>query len=119
MSIFTVTAAQESPLTRIGFGSCARQQQDAPLYNTIVAANPNLFLMIGDIAYPDVNDEASGLIDPWPNENSIERMKQVYAQVAAKPEYQNLKMNIPLLAVWDDHDYGINDGGADFPLKEV
>ena len=35
-------------LSRIAFGSCARQMQEAPLYKTIVAAKPDLFLMIGD-----------------------------------------------------------------------
>jgi alkaline phosphatase D len=23
------------------------------------------------------------------------------------------------MAVWDDHDYGVNDGGGDFPAKEI
>ena len=88
--------------------------QDAPLLNTVVAAQPDLFLMIGDVIYPDINDEATALIDPWPNENTVERIRQVYAQMAAKPEYQNLKKNIPIMAVWDDHDYGINDGSSNF-----
>ena len=110
--------SQEKSLQRIAFGSCTRQMQDAPLLNTIVTAKPDMFLMIGDVIYPDINDEATALLDPWPNENSVERIKQVYAQMAAKPEYQNLKKNIPIMAVWDDHDYGINDGSADFPLKE-
>jgi alkaline phosphatase D len=44
-------------------------------------------------------------------------MKKVYAQMAAKPEFQKLKKNIPMMAVWDDHDYGINDGSGDFSLK--
>ena len=26
---------------------------------------------------------------------------------------------MPVLATWDDHDYGQNDGGADFPYKEA
>jgi alkaline phosphatase D len=116
---FAQTAmAQEKLLQRIAFGSCTRQMQDAPLLNTVVAANPDLFLMIGDVIYPDINDEATALIDPWPNENSIDRINQVFAQMAAKPEYQNLKNNIPMMAVWDDHDYGINDGGSDFSLKD-
>lgn len=110
--------ASDKVISRIAFGSCTRQMQDAPLLNTVVAAKPDLFLMIGDVIYPDINDEATGLIHPWPNENSVKRIKQVYAQMAAKPEYQNLKKNIPMMAVWDDHDYGINDGGADFPLKD-
>jgi alkaline phosphatase D len=107
----------EVPLQRIAFGSCTRQMQDAPLLNTVVAAKPDLFLMIGDVIYPDVNDEATALLDPWPNEESVERIKQVYAQMAAKPEWQNLQKNIPMMAVWDDHDYGINDGSGDFSLK--
>ena len=37
--------------------------------------------------------------------------------MAAKPEYQNIKKNVPILAVWDDHDYGINDGSGNFTLK--
>ncbi len=105
------------PLQRIAFGSCARQMQDAPLLNTVVATNPDLFLMIGDVVYPDINDEATALLDPWPNENSVERMRQVYGQMAAKTEWQNLRKSVPIMAVWDDHDYGINDGASDFPLK--
>ncbi len=107
----------EKPLQRIAFGSCTRQMQNAPLLNTVVAANPDLFLMIGDVVYPDINDEATALIDPWPNEDSLVRMKQVYGQMAAKPEWQNLRKSVPMMAVWDDHDYGINDGATDFPLK--
>ena len=26
---------------------------------------------------------------------------------------------MPVLATWDDHDYGLNDAGAEFPLKHV
>jgi alkaline phosphatase D len=92
--------------------------QDAPLFNTVAAAKPDLFLMLGDVVYPDINDEATALLDPWPNEDTLERIKRVYAQMAAKPEYQKLKENVPMLAVWDDHDYGINDGSGDFVLKD-
>jgi alkaline phosphatase D len=112
------TMVAEKLLQRIAFGSCTRHMQDAPLFNTIVAAKPDLFLMIGDVIYPDINDEATALIDPWPNENTVERISQVYAQMAAKSEYQNLKKSIPIMAVWDDHDYGINDGSSNFSLKD-
>ena len=33
--------------------------------------------------------------------------------------YSKLRNTIAHLAVWDDHDYGINDGGGDFPHKAV
>ncbi|MEH6579015.1 MAG: alkaline phosphatase D family protein [Amphritea sp.] len=105
-------------LQKIAFGSCVRQMQDAPLFDTLVAAQPDLFLMIGDAIYPDINDEATALLEPWPSEDTLPRIEQVYAQLAAKPEYQRLKQQVPMLAVWDDHDYGINDGSSDFVFKQ-
>jgi alkaline phosphatase D len=26
---------------------------------------------------------------------------------------------VPIIGVWDDHDFGLNDGGSDFPRKEA
>jgi alkaline phosphatase D len=104
-------------LHSIAFGSCLRQMQEAPLLDEIVDAKPDLFLMIGDVAYPDITDDATALIEPWPSDQTLPRMKDVFSQVAAKPEYQNLRANIPMLSVWDDHDYGINDGSSDFEFK--
>jgi alkaline phosphatase D len=109
---------KENPLQRIAFGSCIRQMRDAPLLDIIVDAKPDLFLMIGDVIYPDINDEETAPLDPWPVENSIQKIEQTYSQIAAKPEFQNLQTNIPMMAVWDDHDYGINDGSGDFIFKD-
>ena len=33
--------------------------------------------------------------------------------------YSKLRNTVDHLAIWDDHDYGINDGGGDFPHKAV
>jgi alkaline phosphatase D len=30
-----------------------------------------------------------------------------------------LRDRVPVLATWDDHDYGEDDAGADYPMKEV
>lgn len=38
--------------------------------------------------------------------------------MGAKPEFQRLKQSVPLLATWDDHDYGADDSGADYPKKK-
>jgi alkaline phosphatase D len=107
----------QDEIDKIAFGSCTRQMQDAPLLNTIVEANPDIFLMIGDVIYPDINDEGTAVLDPWPTDKTLEKIEQVYGQMATKPEYQNLKKSVPMMAVWDDHDYGINDGSSDFSLK--
>jgi alkaline phosphatase D len=40
-----------------------------------------------------------------------------YDKLAGLPGYQKLLKTCPLLATWDDHDYGGNDAGTDYPKK--
>ena len=105
-------------ITRIAFGSCARHQREQPIWNSVVDAEPDLFIHLGDAIYPDVNDEETALIDPWPNDNSLARIEDAFARVAARPEFARMQKNVPMMAVWDDHDYGINDGDREWALKK-
>jgi alkaline phosphatase D len=97
-------AIAAEPPSRILFGSCAHQNKPQPIWDTIVAAKPDLFLLIGDNIYGDTNDMAL--------------LREKYELFGAQPGFQKLLATCPLLATWDDHDYGINDGGAEFPLKK-
>jgi alkaline phosphatase D len=45
-------------------------------------------------------------------------LKAKYDSLAIKPEFQNLKRHVNLIATWDDHDFGWNDAGKNFPFKE-
>jgi alkaline phosphatase D len=38
--------------------------------------------------------------------------------LAEKPGFRMLKETTPIIAIWDDHDYGENDAGDDYPMKE-
>ncbi len=109
---------QTKPLTKIAFGSCVIHNRLAPLLNSVVKSDSDLFLMIGDAGYPDVNDEFTGLVHPWPSKNTPKRIKEVYQQLGALDDYINLEKNVPIMATWDDHDYGINDGDGSFEYKE-
>ena len=91
-------------LSRIAFGSCARQDKPQPIWDAVVAAKPDLYLSLGDNIYGDTEDMAV--------------MKKKYDMLAAIPGWQKLKKTCPMLATWDDHDFGVNDGGADYPKKD-
>jgi alkaline phosphatase D len=91
-------------LSRIAFGSCARQSKPQPIWETIVATQPELYLGLGDNIYADTLDMAV--------------LKKSYDTLAAIPGYQKLKATCPILATWDDHDYGLNDSGGDYPKKD-
>jgi len=87
-------------LSRIAFGSCADQDRPQPIWSSIIAARPQLFLFIGDNIYGDTED--------------MVEMREKYKQLAAIPGFAQLRKQVPILATWDDHDYGLNDGGAEF-----
>lgn len=92
-------------LTKIAFGSCAKESKDQPIWEAVLATKPDLFIFLGDNVYLDTRDP--------------QEMSTKYARLAAKPGFQRLRDTIPILAVWDDHDYGENDAGAEFPQKEI
>jgi alkaline phosphatase D len=100
-------AQNHSPLTRVAFGSCAEQRRPQPIWDAVLACHPHLFIFAGDNVYGDFNTaDAAGL-------------KQAYDVAAHIAGYTRLRQTVPHLAVWDDHDYGRNDGGADFAHKAV
>ena len=89
---------------RIGFGSCLKQNKAMPIFDSIKKDNLDLFLMIGDNVYGDSEKE------------DLDELKLAY-----KTQEQNFKMmnlDFPFQAIWDDHDYGMNDAGANYPYKK-
>ena len=64
----------------------------------------DLFVFLGDNIYGDTRDM------------SVLRGK--YAELAAQPGFARLRAETPLVAIWDDHDYGENDAGGEYPMKE-
>ena len=43
----------EHEITLIAFGSCAKQREPQPIWKTVVAIEPDLFLFVGDAIYGD------------------------------------------------------------------
>src|SRR5262245_15692547 len=97
--------ANGGALKRVAFGSCFDQTKvEQPVWDGVLAAKPDLFLFGGDNVY-------------CPPEYSRGALQRAYAQAAASPGLTRVRNTIPHMALWDDHDYGLNDGGADFPSK--
>lgn len=91
-------------LTRIAFGSCQTAEKPIPLLDRIVADAPQLAIFMGDNVYGDANA----------GDMALPELRTQYAKLARAPEFQRLRAATPTLAVWDDHDYGLNDAGGDF-----
>lgn len=97
------------PLTRIAFGSCNHQGRPQDMWPVIGAMNPQLFMAIGDNVYGDFG---------WQGEADLGSFVNAYRQQAAHPEFAALRAKTPILATWDDHDFGPNDSGGGFGFKQ-
>lgn len=92
-------------LETIAFGSCVKQGRPQPIWETILAARPDLFIAGGDNIY-------AGTTDPVV-------MAHEYARLWSDPGYRRLSQEIPILATWDDHDYGATTRGASTPCRQA
>lgn len=107
----TSLAAAEPPVAvrHIAFGSCADQDKPLPIFETIAAARPDVMLFLGDTMYADLDRSV---------EVTPQVIREKYAQLQQLPSFQKLKAACPrFLGTWDDHDYGINDSGAEWKHK--
>ena len=89
--------------SRIAFGSCVRENKPQPIWESVVAAQPDCFIFTGDNIYGDTHDMAV--------------LKYKWSSLGMNPGYQKLKETCPIYATWDDHDYGQNDAGVEYPKK--
>lgn len=99
-------------MDRIAFGSCAKQWEPQPIWSDVSAADPDLFLFIGDTIYGDWHGEK-------PFTPTAESLRADWAKLGAQPAFRAFRRQVPVLATWDNHDYGSHNGGAEFPLKEM
>jgi alkaline phosphatase D len=101
-------AAGEPPaeleISRIALGSCARQDRPMPIWSAISNFKPDVLLMLGDNVYGDTEDMAV--------------LRGKYDLLAADRGFGAIRNTVPIVAVWDDHDYGVNDGGREYPMRQ-
>jgi alkaline phosphatase D len=101
----TASLGQNGKLDRIAFGSCNRQDAPQPLWKPILEDRPDLWIWMGDNIYGD-----SPVMDT---------LRAKYNRQNAVVDYQVMKSSTPIIGVWDDHDYGINDGGKNYAQKKA
>ncbi|TNF36919.1 MAG: alkaline phosphatase family protein, partial [Deltaproteobacteria bacterium] len=93
----------EAPLQRFAFGGCLVDSAGGAILDRIVAADPDLMLWQGDNIYANTHDPVE--------------LAEKYAVLGRNPRFRRLRAACPNLAVWDDHDFGLNDEGGDHPTK--
>jgi len=103
----TRTAPAGAAPFRLAFGSCARHQLDAeqPIFRAIAAAEPDVFFWLGDNIYADSASE-------WVFAEDYRRQRSVATTLP-------VMRSVPQLAIWDDHDFGLNNSDVTNPSREA
>ena len=87
--------------------SCATTGSNEYVFDTIRNLNPLFFLHTGDIHYQDIG------------QNDRDLYRAAFDSVLASPRQSKLYRNIPLVYMWDDHDYGLNNSDSFSPGREA
>jgi alkaline phosphatase D len=104
---FTTAPAPGTPTRfRVAFGSCARVQEsrDQPIWRFVAEQEPDLFFWLGDNVYGDSLDPDI-LAEEYRMQRNVDLLRL-------------FQRTVPQLAVWDDHDYGLNDHDRTSPMRE-
>ncbi|SFF36307.1 alkaline phosphatase D family protein [Flavobacterium xueshanense] len=87
----------------VAFGSCDDQKIKNELWPAIDENHPSVWIWGGDNVYSDTSDM-------YFLKNNYEIQKQ-------DSDYLKFIKYKIVLGTWDDHDFGVNDGGAEYPFK--
>ena len=89
---------------RIAFGSCDNQLLPQVMWESILHTGPDVWIWSGDVIYMDSGDSAI--------------TAEAYRKQFDEPGYKLLRDSAIIIGTWDDHDYGLNDGGKEWEFKE-
>ena len=102
--LISINLYSTQEILTLGFGSCLHQDRSMAILKTIEKKELDLFMFIGDNVYGDQKD------------GELDKLIRTYKQ-----QYNNLEnflKNVSTEFIWDDHDFGLNDGGSNYRHKD-
>lgn len=99
----TIGSWAQSKETIIAFGSCDDEDEPQEMWKEVIAQKPSVWIWGGDNVYADTHD--------------MTLLKAKYDKQKSNPDYQKLMRMSTITGTWDDHDYGVNDGGKLYSKK--
>ena len=103
-SFKTAPVEGKSTAFRMAITSCMKIGKPQGSWNLLLAEKPDFHLTVGDTHYADTTDPTIQL--------------QHHVAYRQEKEFANVLRNIPIYAIWDDHDYGPNNSDGTAMGKE-
>ncbi|MEM9283822.1 MAG: alkaline phosphatase D family protein [Verrucomicrobiota bacterium] len=93
----------ETPITRVAFGSCCKESRPMPIFEAVSEFQPQVWIWMGDNIYGDTTD--------------MDEMAAKYDLLKSNPSYAAMSAACEVIGTWDDHDFGSNDAGKEYPKR--
>ena len=107
--------ADDAVITKVLLASCLDEEKGpSAALMSLPAEQADLFLMVGDNVYGDRDGRAY-----IANQPDLDELKESFADLAAREDFQKVRQSVPMMVSWDDHDYGANDAGSEFPFRRM
>ena len=103
--LISINLYSNQEILSLGFGSCLHQDRNMAILKTIEKKELDLFMFIGDNVYGDQED------------GELDKLIRTYKQQFNNLE--NFLQNVSTEFIWDDHDFGLNDGGSNYRYKDI
>ncbi len=105
--------ADDAILSTILIGSCLDEEKGpSAAMMSIAGEDADLFLMVGDNVYGD--RDGRGYVN---NQTDLNELRESFSDLAAREDFQQVRAAHPMMVAWDDHDFGANDAGKEFPFR--
>lgn len=103
---FTTLPVEDAPASfTFAFGSCAETGSEHAVFAEIKFHQPLFFLHAGDMHYEDI------AVD------DVNAFRAAYERILGSTTQGDLYRHIPLVYMWDDHDFGPNDSHRHSPSR--
>ncbi len=108
---FFKTLDLEQKNLRFTVASCMDETRHEPeIWQDMLAQNPDFVLFVGDSVYADRNRGSENRVTADP-----ELLWRRFCHARETLEIFNIRYLVPIIATWDDHDFGKNDTGNSYP----
>lgn len=104
-AVNTSTDLQKEASFTLAFGSCNKHDLQNHLWDDILESQPDVWIWGGDNIYADTDD--------------VTVIASMYDAQRKVSGYEKLRSEVPVIGTWDDHDYGLNDGGVEWEIKKA
>lgn len=99
-------------IRRIAFGSCFNPNRGSNIWNLMRSHGPHQIILLGDQFYADRE------VNWMRRKPTLSLLKQEYELWTSSSEWHALASSVEdWISVYDDHDYGLNNGDRTFELR--